>query len=53
MKLDTVIELISIMFFQTFDGAEKIVCRPPTENSQVILVTDHENNTYRIEVSKV
>ena len=57
MNIDTIIELISSAFCETFDAVEsnakEIVLQPPASNSQVMLVTDYEGNTYRIEVSKV
>ena len=57
MKLDEVIELISLTFSQTFTGqtynTKEMTTCPPASNSQTMFVTDYDGNKYRIEISKV
>ena len=57
MKLDAVIEIISVAFSETFDlitnNAKEITLQPPSNNSQTMFITDYDGNKYRIEVSKV
>ncbi len=57
MKLDDIIEVICWAFSERFDGlkidAYTLTIAPPANDTQVITTTDHEGNTYRIEVSKI